>query len=196
MHSRCDSFIETDRMKCCEDKLLGLSRLCSATFEQLLVFGATFCGFSNLEQVLPFRAIFEQNIGLEHISSTKKSTISWKTSIHAFIHSLEELRNFPFANDDATIANLAQELPLYLAASDGVTVTCEDDKLTWWANHKDTLPHWSSLVKKLLLIQPSSASAERAFSLLTNAFRSQQESALQDYLEASVMLRYNNAKRV
>ena len=63
--------------------LVGLSRLCSATFEQLLAFGATFCGFSNLEQVLPFRAIFEQNIGLEHISSTKKSTISWKTSIHA-----------------------------------------------------------------------------------------------------------------
>ena len=62
---------------------LGLSRLCSATFEQLLAFGATFCGFSNLGQVLPFRAIFEQNIGLEHISSTKKSTISWKTSIHA-----------------------------------------------------------------------------------------------------------------
>ena len=46
-------------------------------------FWATFCGFSNLEQVLPFRAIFEKNIGLEHISSTKKSTISWKTSIHA-----------------------------------------------------------------------------------------------------------------
>ena len=174
--------------------------MCSATFEQLLAFGATFCGFSNLEQVLPFRAIFEQNIGLEHISSTKKSTISWKTSIHAnFLKaaaSLEELRNFPFANDDATIANLAQELLLYLAASDGVTVTCEDDKLTWWANHKDTLPHWSSLVKKLLLIQPSSASAERVFSLLTNVFGSQQESGLQDYLEASVMLRYNNAKRV
>ena len=26
---------------------LGLSRLCSATFEQLLAFGATFCGCSN-----------------------------------------------------------------------------------------------------------------------------------------------------
>ena len=63
--------------------LVGLSQLCSATFEQLLASGATFCGFSNLEQVLPFRAIFEQNIGLEHISSTKKSKISWKTSIHA-----------------------------------------------------------------------------------------------------------------
>ena len=71
---------ERQRENCSQ---IGLSRLCSATFEQLLAFGATFCGFSNLEQVLPFRAIFEQNIGLEHISSTKKSTISWKTSIHA-----------------------------------------------------------------------------------------------------------------
>ena len=33
---------------------LGLSRLCSATLEQLLAFGATFCGSSNLEQILPF----------------------------------------------------------------------------------------------------------------------------------------------
>ena len=49
--------------------------MCSATFEQVLAFGATFCGSSNLEQILPFLATFEQNIGLEHISSTKKSTI-------------------------------------------------------------------------------------------------------------------------
>ena len=62
---------------------LGLSRLCSATFEQLLAPGATFCGSSNLGQILPFWATFEQNIRLEHISSTKKSTISSKTSIHA-----------------------------------------------------------------------------------------------------------------
>ena len=33
--------------------------------------------------------------------------------------SLEEFRNFPFTIDDATIANLAQRLPLYLAAADG-----------------------------------------------------------------------------
>ena len=31
-------------------RTLGLSRFCSATFEQLLAFGATFCGSSNLEQ--------------------------------------------------------------------------------------------------------------------------------------------------
>jgi hypothetical protein len=109
---------------------------------------------------------------------------------------LEEFRSFSFIDDDRTIANLAQELPLYLAAADGVTVTCENDKLTWWASHKDELPHWSSLVKTLLLIQPSSASAERAFSLLSNAFSLQQDSTFEDYLEASVMLQYNNTKRL
>ena len=109
--------------------------------------------------------------------------------------SLQEFRSFPFIKDDAKIANLAEELPLYLAAAEGVTVTCENDKLTWWAAHEDALPHWSSLVKTLLLIQPSSASAERAFSLLTSAFPSQQDRALEDYLEASVMLQYNNTKR-
>ena len=63
---------------------LGLSRLCSATFEQLLAFGATFCDSSNREQILPFWATLERNIGLAHISSTKKSTISRKTSIFNF----------------------------------------------------------------------------------------------------------------
>ena len=54
---------------------VDLSRLCSATFEQFLAFGATACGFSNLEQVLPFRAIsLQQIIALEHIYSTKNST--------------------------------------------------------------------------------------------------------------------------
>ena len=94
------------------------------------------------------------------------------------------------------IANLAEELPAYLAAADGVTVTCEEDKVAWWAAHADTLPHWSSMVKMLLLIQPSSASAERAFSILANAFNAQQDRTLQDYLEACVMLQYNNDKRV
>ena len=41
-------------------------------------------------------------------------------------------------------------------------------------------------------MQPSSAAAERAFSLLSAAFSDQQDSALADYLQASVMLQYNN----
>ena len=117
-------------------------------------------------------------------------------SLNPTAESLEEFRNFPFINDDTKIANLAEELPAYLAAADGVTVTCGEDKVAWWAAHADTLPHWSSLVKMLLLIQPSSASAERAFSILANAFNAQQDRTLQDYLEACVMFQYNNDKRV
>ena len=46
----------------------------------------------------------------------------------------------------------------------------------------------------VLLVKPSLAAAERVFSLLNNAFHSQQESSLEDYLELSVMLQYNYRK--
>jgi len=49
----------------------------------------------------------------------------------------------------------------------------------------------SAVVKQVLLVQPSSAAAERVFSLLSAAFSDQQDSALADYLQASVMLQYN-----
>ncbi len=81
----------------------------------------------------------------------------------------------------------------YLAAAEGVTVSNENEKVDWWAAHCETLPNWAAVVKKLLLIQPSSASAERVFSLL-NTFSSQQEHALEDCLESSAMLRYNNSQ--
>ena len=48
---------------------VGLSRLCSVTFQQPLALGATFCGSRTLEQVLPFLVTFEQNIGLGHTST-------------------------------------------------------------------------------------------------------------------------------
>lgn len=97
--------------------------------------------------------------------------------------------------DDNTIANLAAELPDYPAAADGVTLNSEDEKVRWWAAHCETLPHWSALVKQLLLIHPSSAAAaERVFSLLSS-LSSQQESALEDYIETSVMIRYNSSQR-
>jgi len=46
--------------------------------------------------------------------------------------------------------------------------------------------------KKILLVQPFSAAVECAFSLLNSGFADQQEQSLQDYIEASVMSRYNN----
>ena len=70
----------------------------------------------------------------------------------------------------------------------------EEEKLVWWAVHPDTLPHWVALVRKLLLVQSSSAAAERVFSFL-NTLSAQQEGALEDYIEASVIIRYNNNQR-
>ena len=94
-------------------------------------------------------------------------------NLHPTAASVEEFRNFPFVDSDNIIANLAQELPDYPAAADGVVIANEEEKLAWWAAHSDTLPHWADVVKKLLVIQPSSASAERVFSLPKNVFNNQ-----------------------
>lgn len=56
-------------------------------------------------------------------------------ALRATAATLEELRKFPFANNDATIAILARELPQHIPAAEGVIVTCEDDKVSWWAAH-------------------------------------------------------------
>ena len=98
-------------------------------------------------------------------------------------------------DNDEIISSLDRELAEYLAATDGVSMSSEDKKLTLWAANSKTLPNWSALVQKLLLLQPSSASAERVFSLLNNVFNGQQDSSLTVILESSVMLRKSNAKR-
>ena len=49
-------------------------------------------------------------------------------------------------------------------------------------------------MKKLVLVQPSSAAAERAFSIMASCFTDEQQSALEETVEASVMLRYNVRK--
>ena len=65
----------------------------------------------------------------------------------------------------------------------------------WWVAHRDTVPQWVALVRKLLLIQPSSAAAaERVFSVLST-LSAQQKGAFEDYIEAPVMIRYNNNQR-
>ena len=47
-------------------------------------------------------------------------------------------------------------------------------------------------MKDVLLVQPSSAASECVFSLLQNSFKAQQSRSLEDYIELSLMLQYNN----
>ena len=84
---------------------------------------------------------------------------------------------------------LKSELPYYMAAAGGVSSTV--DVLEWWKGHEQELPHWAAAFKLIALIQPSSAACERVFSLLANSFSSNQERAMEDYIQLSVMLQYN-----
>ena len=104
--------------------------------------------------------------------------------------SVEALKAFPFFGDEF-ISDLKLELASYLAAADG---TPRDvNPLEWWEHNKGTLPKWSQGFSKIALIQPSSASVERVFSVLKKHFTQYQHSALQDYVEVSVMLEYNHS---
>ena len=115
--------------------------------------------------------------------------------LHPTVASVEELRKFSFLDDDGIIQGLVVELLQYMAIADGTALDTEEEKLLWWSRNEATLPNWSSAVKKVLLVQPSSASAERVFSLMNNFFGNQQDAALEETVEVAVMLRYNQNQR-
>ena len=117
-------------------------------------------------------------------------------ALHSTATSVQELKQFSFITD-AEVVQLVEELPNYLdlATVDGAAIETEEGKVQWWVTHAAALPNWSTAVKKILLVQPSSASAERVFNLLQNAFSKQQEAALEETVETSVMLRYNDNER-
>ena len=111
-------------------------------------------------------------------------------------HKLEELKPtptdidlltaFPFLNEPSVLNRLKKELPAYIAKAADLSETI--DPLAWWNKYHTELPNWFDAVRKAILVQPSSAAAERVFSILATSFGSQQDRALQDYIECSIML--------
>ena len=101
---------------------------------------------------------------------------------------VDSLASFPCLS--SMIPALKEELPLYIAAVEDIDPSY--DPLLFWKRHESHLPNWSKAARIVLLVQPSSAASERIFSLLRNSFGERQHSALQDYIEASLMLQYNN----
>ena len=73
---------------------------------------------------------------------------------------------------------ISQRLPNYLAAAQDVIIPWEEDKVKWWRQQSDNLPHWSSAVMKVLLVQPSSAAAQRVFSILNSSFNDSQAKSM------------------
>ena len=100
------------------------------------------------------------------------------------------LQAFPFLNKASVLGNLKSELPSYLAKA--ADTSADMDPLDWWRNHSADLPYWSAASADVLLVQPSSAAAERVFSLLKASFGPQQDTTLNDYIQTSLMLQYNH----
>jgi hypothetical protein len=61
----------------------------------------------------------------------------------------------------------------------------------FWLRHTLTMPNWYVASRDVGLITPSSATIERAFSLLTQGFCSSQTSLLEDAKSASCVIRFN-----
>ena len=93
----------------------------------------------------------------------------------------------PFFSSEV-INCLKEELPQYLARA--ADTSADISPIEWWKRNASDLPHWAEATRKILLLQPSSAAAERVFSLLQNSF-GEQDNSLQDYIECSLMLQYN-----
>ena len=89
------------------------------------------------------------------------------------------LKIFPFLNDDSALQDLKAEFSSYLVKA--ADVSPEIDILLWWKNHSVHLPQWSAAVRVVVLVQLSSAAAERVLSNLKASFSPQQDHSLQDY---------------
>ena len=76
---------------------------------------------------------------------------------------IDELQTFPFLNESSVLENLKKELSVYLTKA--ADLDRNIDPVQWWKDHTDDLPCWSAAAAKILLVQPSSAAAERVFFL-------------------------------
>lgn len=106
---------------------------------------------------------------------------------------VEALRALPCLDQDATINALMEELPVYLVAATNAVIDGETSRLKWW-KRQVRLPTWQRVAMIVFTLLPSSAPAERVFSLLQASIGQLQGNMLSDQIEASLMLQYNRGK--
>ena len=80
--------------------------------------------------------------------------------IRSMATSIDKLSVFHFFTPQV-LSELMEELPLYMSKASGVNASvCP---LLWWQLNSGSLPRWSGELRKVLLIQPSSAAAQCFF---------------------------------
>jgi hypothetical protein len=101
----------------------------------------------------------------------------------------------------ALLTELERHLPLYVAAAHGFTADhgnvddFTESVLGWYKNHSGEIGAWAEASLIAFSFTPSSAAAERVFSLLKTLFGPNQDMALADFVQGSMMVRYNGGKR-
>ena len=93
---------------------------------------------------------------------------------------INRLDAIPFL-DNNVIQSLKDELPVYLVKAANIPDGFDPRAEVWlrWKSNDQELPAWSAAVQKVVLVEPSSASAERVASLLTAMFGDQQDHAIE-----------------
>ena len=104
---------------------------------------------------------------------------------------VDQLRVFPVFDNDEMIEMLKEELAAYKVATENVSP--DQDRTEWW-RLREGLPTWKKAAKIMMAIAPSSAAAERVFSLMSDSFGAQQERVLEDQLEVALMLQFNRGR--
>ena len=84
--------------------------------------------------------------------------------------SVDSLSVFPFLNQEDILAGLKEELPTYIAKCSDVSSDVAVGE--WWKRNAQDLPKWSKAARQVMLLQPSSAAAERFFFTSNGLLRS------------------------
>ena len=105
----------------------------------------------------------------------------------------ESIHSITFLTPSRT--QLIQQLPMYIAESQGVDPTT--DILQYWQRKERTvtISAWFQAFTWAAVFQPSSGAVERLFSVLDWMFTNRQESCLADYKSTSVMMSINERAR-
>ena len=106
------------------------------------------------------------------------------------IQHVDGLRVLPALDNAITINRLKEKLPAYVAAAEDVVINDDHSRLQWW-KEQGMLPAWQSAAKLVFAMLPSSAPAERVFSLMQASISHLQRRMLNGQLEVSLMVQYN-----
>ena len=101
------------------------------------------------------------------------------------------LDRFSFVDEDVIEKLVGEKDEYHILASNA---DAGYDLRQFWHDNRLKLPRWYDVAKDIALIQPSSASMERVFSILRACMDERQESSSSDRIAASALLKYNRGR--